>query len=490
MAEFYQPRLEVSELQRRAQTALERRAELARVDGLARPLQGLPGLALQPPLTPKERSAGYHAAELLQYHDETFVGHAYRVLLGREPDPPGVAGYLTALRSGQINRLDVLARLRFSPEGMRRGVALTGARAPAVLRRAYRVPLFGPALRWAVSLARLPRLVRHVNQIEAHLIAQQEQIAAYANELNRHYSEQVAQHAVRLDDLATQQRELENWHKSATATYAEMAQVSLMQFAEEFNGNLARLAVAQQENAALTRQLDTRQNQAADAQLEQLTAQREELHDALVQFEQQLTNQFATEQQTRAAQLTQHREQITAQEQNIAAQLAQQDEQIIAQEQNVAAQLAQQREQIAAQEQIIAAQLAQQRQVLTEQITAQQQSHAEQITAQRQDFTQQQQAAAQQLAQLAEGLAVARTELNAQTQETAREFAARLAELTQQETAQRLELAAQFAAAEARTQQQQATLAAHYESLAAQFAAPSRPQRLAQSIRCHANPSA
>src|SRR5918912_1579133 len=71
-------------------------------------------LRLQPEFV-RRKDDHYHVNDLLQYHDHTFVWNAYRAILKREPDEHGLNQFLQKLRSGQFNKIDVLARLRFSP---------------------------------------------------------------------------------------------------------------------------------------------------------------------------------------------------------------------------------------------------------------------------------------------------------------------------------------------------------------------------------------
>lgn len=66
-------------------------------------------------------SDGWHPttlAELLNMHDEPFVRMSYRLLLGREGDPDGVAHYLLMLREG-VSKMRLLGALRQSEEGRR-----------------------------------------------------------------------------------------------------------------------------------------------------------------------------------------------------------------------------------------------------------------------------------------------------------------------------------------------------------------------------------
>jgi O-antigen chain-terminating methyltransferase len=459
MAEFYQPELKVSELRERLSAVAPAQGPENRRGGAA---LALPQVALQQEFTPKERGAGYHAGELLQFHDETFIRNAYRALLGREPDTDGEGGFLAALRSGQINRLDVLARLRFSPEGMRRGVPLTGVRLPALLRRAARAPVVGPALRWAISLARLPRLVRHINQVEAHLAAQQEQLAAYSNELNRHYGEQATQQAARLEDLAAQQKDLERWRETATATYAEMAQVSLAQFAEEFNGALARLSATQQETADLLRQLERQQGHARDGLQKQL--------------------------ETQDAEILRQRETITAQATEWRAQMAAAS----ARQENFASRLQ-------AQNLALTEQINRQKEDLAQQFTARQDALAKRLEAQRQDTAR---LLPELNASLADALAKNRDERQKQFAELAQSFTQKLAEAAQREARLRNELQMRLATHKARLESQNRSrageqekrhqaLAERQEVLTAQLAAAETARaealaRLAADLRAEA----
>ena len=62
-------------------------------------------------------------AELLACEDYPFIRRAYWALLGREPDPGGLANYLERLRSG-TPKVQVLSELAHSPEGRTKGAAL------------------------------------------------------------------------------------------------------------------------------------------------------------------------------------------------------------------------------------------------------------------------------------------------------------------------------------------------------------------------------
>ena len=142
-----------------------------------------PRLRLQPEFQPATDNR-YHVNDLLQYHDREFIWNAYKALLKREPDEHGLAAFLALLRSGNRNKIDILASLHSSAEGKRAGVKVAGLSTPALIRKIYRVPVIGYFTEMMVAIARLPTLVRSQRQIENHLIAQQERLAGHITHSN------------------------------------------------------------------------------------------------------------------------------------------------------------------------------------------------------------------------------------------------------------------------------------------------------------------
>lgn len=81
----------------------------------------------------------YKLDELLQYDEQEFIWNAYRAVLKREPDEAGFRAYLERLRSGQRTKTDILARIRFSPEGRRKKVGIDGLLTKALVSKAGRL---------------------------------------------------------------------------------------------------------------------------------------------------------------------------------------------------------------------------------------------------------------------------------------------------------------------------------------------------------------
>ena len=132
--------------------------------------------ALQPEFVAKE---SYDVSDFLGYNDRTFVRNAYRGILKREPDDAGYIQFLAALRSGHLNKIDILGKLRFSPEGRAQNVPVSGLKGRARLRQLYRVPVLGYFAELTVSILRLPSLLANHRKLEAHTAAQDERLAGY-----------------------------------------------------------------------------------------------------------------------------------------------------------------------------------------------------------------------------------------------------------------------------------------------------------------------
>src|SRR6185436_9435273 len=168
-----------------------------------------PEFSLQPEFEPKD---SYDVGDFLGYNDRTFVRNAYRGILNREPDDAGYVQFLNALRSGRLNKTDILAKLRFSPEGDLQNVPVSGLKGPARLRQMYRVPGLGYLIELAVSIWRLPLLVANHRKLEAHAAAQDERLADYVSETSRRLRDaqrQVAElNQQQIKALFREQREL------------------------------------------------------------------------------------------------------------------------------------------------------------------------------------------------------------------------------------------------------------------------------------------
>ena len=113
-------------------------------------------------------SGGTSIPELARLAGPAFVGHAYRTILGREPDAAGLAQQMAALGAG-ANKIEILGDLRYSAEGRQHNVAIAGLRPRYLLAKLGRVPVFGAIVQWIVAALSLPHLMRHQRATEAAL---------------------------------------------------------------------------------------------------------------------------------------------------------------------------------------------------------------------------------------------------------------------------------------------------------------------------------
>ena len=157
-----------------------------------------PELKLQPDFQPRSNNR-YHISDLLRYHDRVFVDSAYRAILKRPPDATESARDLKRLRSGEFNKIDLLAALRYSNEGKAKGVEVDGLTVPAMVRRLGQLPLVGYIIRWAIAVARLPNQVRDQREFAGYVLSQNQQIADFINAISAQVS--------RVEEMVSKQHE-------------------------------------------------------------------------------------------------------------------------------------------------------------------------------------------------------------------------------------------------------------------------------------------
>lgn len=132
--------------------------------GVSMRLSPLPVVHLaKPGFTQAER---YHLNDFLALHDQEFVDAAYRGVLKRNSDGPGLQHFLDALRRGRLSKIEILGRLRYSPEGRRVGVPVAGLLPAFLVQHSYRLPIIGSVVAWATAFVRLPKIARSLQGFE------------------------------------------------------------------------------------------------------------------------------------------------------------------------------------------------------------------------------------------------------------------------------------------------------------------------------------
>ena len=204
------------------------------------------GLARWQPSAPRiPVKREYVLSELLSLSDRDFVENAYRALLRRAPDEAGMAHYLERLRDGRSSKVEVLAGLRWSPEGEKEGVHVDGLLAPFLLQKWRRKPWVGPVLGWFQSFMRLSRVSDRQSVLDAAQAREAQELGRIVNlqaqQLEQRFARVESTLAVQEVSLAAQ---LEA-ERATTETFASQLQQLHTQISAQTAAQDSALAVAQ-----------------------------------------------------------------------------------------------------------------------------------------------------------------------------------------------------------------------------------------------------
>lgn len=144
----------------------------------------------------------YVLADLLRFSDSDFVENAFRILLRRPASVDEKAHYLTALRSGGVSKVEMLGNIRFSDEGMQDCVHVDGLLLPYKLHKWQRIPLLGWFLTMANTVFRLPRLLAHLQKMEAVSAQESQQVGSALNDLAQAVEDHQSRVQTQIDSLA------------------------------------------------------------------------------------------------------------------------------------------------------------------------------------------------------------------------------------------------------------------------------------------------
>ncbi|MFJ5300080.1 class I SAM-dependent methyltransferase [Pseudomonas sp. NPDC088368] len=136
------PDLDFQELNRRIEAEVQR----YKLDTRERPMP-----AFDPSPAPVF-DRPYRWMELIQLDDEPLLLAAYPSLLGRKAERSEIQQGLHQLRSG-FDKFEVLANLRYSPEGMAHGAEVHGLRKAKLKNTLRRIPVLGKLLLNAYAIA-------------------------------------------------------------------------------------------------------------------------------------------------------------------------------------------------------------------------------------------------------------------------------------------------------------------------------------------------
>jgi len=142
---------------------------------------------MQPPNFPTdaefEQKKQYHVSELLKFHDAEFIINAYRAILGREPDSDGMNLFLSRLRQGKSTKIEILGRLRMTPEGKQKKIAIQGIFLPFAVQSAFKIPILGYIFRIIIGIINLPAIIKNILRIETSIFINRNEFRQSNNEI-------------------------------------------------------------------------------------------------------------------------------------------------------------------------------------------------------------------------------------------------------------------------------------------------------------------
>jgi hypothetical protein len=131
----------------------------------------------------------YDVSELLIEYDEDLIRVAYLTILKRDVDVIGLKDRLTLLRQGKISRIEILGRLRFSPEGKKHSVTVRNLLFLFLLQLMRDIPVIGIVFSYLKGLYLLGNIDRTVEKLNGSLAASTNRSLDRDNEIVSYYND-------------------------------------------------------------------------------------------------------------------------------------------------------------------------------------------------------------------------------------------------------------------------------------------------------------
>jgi O-antigen chain-terminating methyltransferase len=186
----------------------------------------------------------YSREEWLAAYDMDFIHGAYSALLQRAPDAGGAAYFLRELRAGNKTKLEILGDLRFSPEGMARGVHVDGLMVPYWLLRLRRRRFIGTIVSWVLGVLRLRGQLDREARSEAALAYEMHALGQLHNVFAEEVEARLDNTSARLADIR-EEAALAHGIIERTLTDAMAEVQSRVDALEQLQGRVAALELVQ-----------------------------------------------------------------------------------------------------------------------------------------------------------------------------------------------------------------------------------------------------
>ena len=171
----------------------------------------------------------YKISDFLKYHDKEFIHFAYKAILKREPDPSGYDNYLSKLRSGKLDKIDIIVSICKSPEGRSKGVKVKNINYYYLRCGIKRIPILSYFISWINTLLKLPKRIKNLEIENKYFYGK---INDYIEEIDNKI------HTINLNLEKIQYRFNELWQlSSSNINYHELSN-RLEEISNELNSNI------------------------------------------------------------------------------------------------------------------------------------------------------------------------------------------------------------------------------------------------------------
>jgi len=143
----------------------------------------------------------YSLSELMAWQGDSFIFNAYWAILGRAADAYAQTHFLPQLVTGKRSKIELLARLRYSPEGRKRGVQIKGLLPRVLVHLVGRIPILGYVLRLTKSILVLPVAAR---QVQLRIDQVDDKIMRLQREISEDLKQKVDTETIRAFGLAVE----------------------------------------------------------------------------------------------------------------------------------------------------------------------------------------------------------------------------------------------------------------------------------------------
>jgi len=172
MIDFSKEELNVEEIMKKIKEEVRLRKEAKKKDAITEKVEkksreNLPHSESLPYFEIKDV---YKISDFVEYDFKNFINYAYKAILKREPSSRELHDYLSWLQQGLTDKEQVLLDLRYSPEGIKKGVIIEGLHRHHVIKKYFKIPLLGKILNILYCIVTFPRIFRYIKRLEYTLI--------------------------------------------------------------------------------------------------------------------------------------------------------------------------------------------------------------------------------------------------------------------------------------------------------------------------------